>query len=189
MKTQEINYTEALTELGFTLRVNAGPTGDVQDDGDKAWPHIAYEVELLFNDKSVLKETYRLGVGHVKPLPYGSLPFVGMTADEQSFSHAWTRQPGAQFREKQLWASTAAKLAKSQGVKPKLSNVLHSLLSDGEAYFNAQTFENWACELGYDPDSRKAEAIYHACDTIGRKLANAVPAEVLSRARELLQDY
>ena len=45
---------------------------------------------------------------------------------------------------------------------PTVEAVMESLASDAATLDNAQDFEEWASELGYDPDSRKAEKIYNA---------------------------
>lgn len=41
-------------------------------------------------------------------------------------------------------------------------NILDVLISDGWGYEQAQSFEDWAGEYGYDTDSRKAERIWQA---------------------------
>lgn len=43
---------------------------------------------------------------------------------------------------------------------PDVATVLDSLASDSLTVYNAQSFEDWAAELGYDTDSRKAYATY-----------------------------
>jgi len=183
MKTT-IEANDALAQLGFALAHDI-PAGRVEDN----WPCISYNVTLSFKGKPVLETPYRMGVGHVKiakACPDGS--FVNWTEKEQSMIYTWQSKPGADFKDKQTQANIAAKLARKQGVKPELADVLHSLLMDGEAFFNAQSFEDWASEYGYDKDSRKAEAIYRQCDAIGRKLAAALPKEIIEQARELVHD-
>lgn len=46
---------------------------------------------------------------------------------------------------------------------PELPDVLWSLVMDAEGVRHGQTFEDWAADLGYDTDSRKAERCYNAC--------------------------
>lgn len=46
---------------------------------------------------------------------------------------------------------------------PTAADVLDCLASDASGIENAEDFEDWASEYGYDPDSRKAEAIFNAC--------------------------
>jgi hypothetical protein len=180
--TTEAN--EALTQLGFTLTHDI-PAGLVQD----GWPCISYNVALHFKGKPVLETPYRMGVGHVditKAAP--DAMFMNWSQDEQSMIYTWQRNRGAQFKDKQRQANIAEKLARKQGVEPELADVLQSLLMDGQAFFNAQSFEDWADDFGYDKDSRQAEAIYRQCDAIGRKLSAALPKEIIEQAREFVQD-
>lgn len=44
----------------------------------------------------------------------------------------------------------------------KPEEIIDSLISDTWGYENADGFEDWAGEYGYDTDSRKAERIYEA---------------------------
>lgn len=56
------------------------------------------------------------------------------------------------------------------GVPPTCSDVLDCLASDASMVDNARHFEDFASDLGYDTDSRKAERIYHACMEQANKL-------------------
>lgn len=187
MKTQtpdSLNRIKLLTDLGFALRIVDGPKGVVTDDN---WQCIRYLVELTYKGKEVITTDYSLGIGHVdiKAIDMHKLP---LEASEQSMLHAWKTRPGVKFTDPVSQAKLAAKIAKYQKVTPQLDDVLYSLIRDGDAFFNAQTFEQWADEFGYDTDSRKAEQTYKACDRIGRKLAGSVPATVLSVVRDITQD-
>ena len=53
---------------------------------------------------------------------------------------------------------------------PTLAEVLDCLASDASGVDNAQSFEDWANEYGYDTDSRKAEATYRACEKQAQEL-------------------
>lgn len=192
MKTETKETTEtALRELGFSLAVLIGPRADVADND---WPNIKYRVELRFNDKPILETDYKLGVGHVdcqNPKVDTSLAGVKLrlSSDEESLLRIWQRKPHAQFVSKPTWATVAAKLATYQKVAPSLPDVVHSLLLDGEPYFNGESFEDWASNFGYETDSRKAEEIYKACMEIGRQLKRGLPHDTITKAREILQDY
>lgn len=54
--------------------------------------------------------------------------------------------------------------------EPTAADVLNCLASDSASVENARSFEDWASDLGYDPDSRKAEKIFKACETQAEKL-------------------
>ena len=49
------------------------------------------------------------------------------------------------------------------GSPPTLVEVLESVITDSRTVLNTRSFEEWAGELGYDSDSRMAEATYKAC--------------------------
>lgn len=51
---------------------------------------------------------------------------------------------------------------------PNVGDVLDSLI--GDASCADQSFEDFCRDFGYDSDSRKAEAIYHACRKTMRRL-------------------
>jgi hypothetical protein len=58
------------------------------------------------------------------------------------------------------------------GKKPQARalDVLLSLLSDASTYDNSSGFEDWASELGMDPDSRSALKTYQQVDKQAAKL-------------------
>ena len=53
---------------------------------------------------------------------------------------------------------------------PTLAEVLDCLASDASGVGNAQSFEEWASEYGYDTDSRKAECTYRICEKQAQEL-------------------
>ncbi len=73
-------------------------------------------------------------------------------------------------------------------LQPKISDVLYSLAMDASV-LDSGSFEDWAVEFGYETDSRKAEAIYHACLDIALKLRNGLGEAKLAELREACQDY
>lgn len=48
--------------------------------------------------------------------------------------------------------------------EPTLADILDCLASDAAGIDNARDFEDWCAELGYDPDSRKAEKTFKVCE-------------------------
>ena len=49
------------------------------------------------------------------------------------------------------------------GREPELGDVLDCLASDAASVDNADTFDAWAAEYGYDTDSRRHERTYKTC--------------------------
>lgn len=69
--------------------------------------------------------------------------------------------------------------------RPKLDDVLHSLVSDSDAC--ELSFNEWCENIGYDNDSRQALATYLLCQENTHKLIKA--GINLAEQRERLQDY
>jgi hypothetical protein len=55
-----------------------------------------------------------------------------------------------------------------------MEDVLDCVASDASGYENARSFEDWANELGYDPDSRKVERIYRAVKRQAEQLKRTI---------------
>jgi hypothetical protein len=47
---------------------------------------------------------------------------------------------------------------------PTVVDVLYCLVADAWGVTNVSSFEEWCNDLGYDSDSRKAEAVFKACE-------------------------
>lgn len=51
-------------------------------------------------------------------------------------------------------------------------DVFDALVSDATSVETTDGFEDWAAEMGYNPDSRKAEEIYRACVKVRDQLVD-----------------
>ena len=67
---------------------------------------------------------------------------------------------------------------------PTAADIIASLCCDAGALDYA-VFEDWAADLGFDPDSRKGEATYRACLSYALALRAAVGDEKLGALRDL----
>lgn len=76
----------------------------------------------------------------------------------------------------------------SQIPPPPLWDILSSLASDSDV-LNYSSFEDWALELGYDADSRKAEKIYQDCLKQALALRNLLGKETVEKLLELGRYY
>jgi len=86
---------------------------------------------------------------------------AGQTSEGRDTKDNWrcvlTRKGGGKFRTPFGMGSGHA------GKAPELADVLDCIASDCATVENAQGFEDWAGELGYETDSRAHEKIYKAC--------------------------
>jgi hypothetical protein len=82
-------------------------------------------------------------------------------------------------------ATLAAGFLLSNAV-PELPGLLHCLTMDASAL--DVDFEEWAADLGYNPDSRKDHALYEECRSQSRRFKKCV-GEHFDAIAEALQDY
>ena len=54
--------------------------------------------------------------------------------------------------------------------EPSVSNLLECLILDASGVDRSQSFEDWADEYGYDPDSRKAKRLYKTIEVESLRL-------------------
>jgi hypothetical protein len=183
MTTKEL--TAKLTELGFALQ-STEAAGTVKED----WTCLAYTVTLSYQGRDVLTTAFHLGTGHVSREEIARVnDHLSTPARYAAYYVAALRKPYTKFVDQKGWVAAVAYAANRCKVQPCLADVLHSLISDGTAYFTHSTFEDWAADYDYDTDSRKALATYEQCIDIGRKLARALPANVLEQVQALTADY
>lgn len=107
------------------------------------------------------------------------------------------REPRTLWDEQMLgrpWETGTYNLSKTSAYihRPKLpaplaADILYCIVLDSSAC--DQSFEGWAMDCGYDPDSRKAERIYHECKRQAESALRILGADLLKEAAEILTDY
>ncbi len=150
----------------YDIDMTCGPPVGILWDGQAS---ILYRCTLT-RDGNTLETPYHLGIGYVK---WPAVVSVLWTLDEEKILYAKMFRPLVKFTHKedrQAEADIAAKLAKQQKVAPHSDGVLDSLAMSMRSVCDGESFEDWAGNLGYDTDSRKAEATYNACMEEGRNL-------------------
>lgn len=86
----------------------------------------------------------------------------------------------ADFRDSQPWTVRLTYRKRQMTVpffmgralcrEPSAEDVMECLLSDASGVESSRGFEDWCAEMGFDTDSRKAEATYRACERNAEKL-------------------
>lgn len=85
------------------------------------------------------------------------------------------------------WDSMRKKHYDDKPKKPKVADVLHSLILDASAA--NENFHDWCANYGYSDDSIKAMNIYKSCLETAQALRKHFSPDTLRAVRELLQDY
>ena len=117
----------------------------LEKEGD--WHHDKWSITLEFEGR-IMTTSYSTGIGHRVATPGTEKIWNGYSTPEGNMS-----------------AEKAALRGFSKPGKVDLADVVSSLILDSSALDDS--FEDWASNLGYDADSRKALATYLACQKHG----------------------
>lgn len=115
-----------------------------------------HQVKLSHEHGGVFNTTYTMGAGHrvwTRNVNDGTHKFDGTKGN--AVPYIGNRKLSV-LQHETLTQHTEARA-------PRLGEVLWSLSSDALTVWDGQTFSDWASELGYDDDSRKAEKAYNGC--------------------------
>lgn len=152
-----------LDKINLPVQIS-GPVPVVQED----WPCMRYHVII---GGTVFE--WSTGIGHAKMDRFrgkehtGATPWkLGLTPDEEN-GLMWINN-GKKLKDNLLTATIACKVGRDIKINP--AEVIGSACCDASEACQHACFEDWAAELGYDADSRKAEAIYNACKSLMPKL-------------------
>lgn len=138
MTIETTNLYEALTALGYVMTFKL-----VSDDFDGRKGSHTFAVKLDRNGQSFETE-YTAGCAHRHYASHRSGPiefdYNGLiTVDE------------------------LAERKRTIPNHPTLADVVNCIVSDAQAVADGQSFEDFAADMGWDEDSRKAEKCYHGC--------------------------
>lgn len=159
--------------------------------GDKPWPSLNWSVRILApKGRMILETSYSAGSAHA-PAYKASAEKIKRAAMFYGRSDQVTRADMIAWElenGKAVASVGGGQFSGREPITPDPVAVLASLAMDSSV-LDAGGFEAWAAEFDYDPDSRKAEAIYRACLEIALKLRAGLGEAGLSALREVCQDY
>lgn len=175
---------QMLADHQITLESVFVPWSMSRHHGDSE-PSLNWKVKLLHKGKLVLTTDYMAGCGHCPSYDPAEMT-RGWTVDQRN---TVVRECETGRVEMGLNSGKARrKNGNKDTINPDPVSFLYSLLGDAEA-INWSSFEDWARDMGDDPDSRRAEAAYRASVEIGLKLRNTIGEQVMGELREALQGY
>lgn len=186
----------AMAALGLSVTAEFVPWSQSRNKDEKAtspntgepnpkFPRrsLNWRVTVKRNGRDALTTDYSAGIAHCpayKSKHYGARPgFMNIDRDA-----AVTRECETGFASRDF----GSLMAKGAPILPDPVDVLASLVRDSDV-LDAGGFENWAGDLGYDTDSRSAEAIYRACLDVSLKLRSALGEAGLAKLREASADW
>lgn len=108
----------------------------------------------------------------------------GFQAELKSYSRDFTRKQ----KPRSAGEIEGGKPREFFPIVPDTESVVACFVLDSSV-LDYPTYEEWAGDLGYDPDSRKGEAIYRACLEIALRMRAGLGETVMADLREAAQDF
>ena len=190
-QTQTTEYAEIdnlIEELALTCAATFLPTPQPADKVPS--PQLHWSVTLTGNGHTLVT-SYTQGCGHV--LGYKQPWFRKKTYEDRQRDRDMRRvcENGKLEPQPTRESSSVYKELRKCGGKqpaPLLRDVLWSLIMDSDAL--EYSFDEWASNLGYNPDSRKALEIFLLCQKNSTSLQKIVGGYTnLERLREAYRNY
>lgn len=178
-KPQPATLETALAAHGVTMTAQFVPWSksrnrDEKDDRGNRRMSLNWLVTIFVNGRPVLTTDYSAGEGHCPSYRHISGRFCRSIDYDKMLEH-------------ECETGRAANLS-GKPILPDLASVMHSLLLDASA-IDSPTYEDWAADFGYDPDSRKGESIYRQCLDYGLRLRRALGDTALRALQEAAEGY
>lgn len=181
MIIQDMDYKEAAAELarraealGLSIDCAFVPFSQSRNAKEK-WQSLNWRVTLKRNGRDILETDYSQGIAHCPAYSikgkYGQANAIAIEIEKGRIAKK-AFGDGRYFESRKPIAP------------PSLADVLSSLCMDSDV-LNYANFEQWAKNFGYDPDSRKGEAIYRQCLEIALTLRAAIGDADLSELCQL----
>lgn len=180
------NLLELCKNLGLSMESSEGRAKCTDE-----WDHIEFNVEIKRGNNVLFSGPYRLGVGHVK-IPKGDCIWMyKLVSDETSLFYQMQRKGSVKVKPeyKHIHLSILTKLATHQKLKPKIEDVMYSLLSEGSVFFDGQTLDEFCSDFGFSTDSIKANNLWKACLDTGMNLRKFLNPSEIEDLRKATQDH
>jgi hypothetical protein len=137
---------------------------------------VTWDVHLHVNDRNVMTFRYSAGVTHLKCWK-GFKGFQRTIAEQAEVDHEIEHG-----KPLQAWRYG------SRTIEPDYINALQCVLYD-YSVLDFPTYEQWAPDSGFDPDSRFGERVYRECIEQSLKLRNALGDPKVCELSELYNDF
>jgi len=164
-----------IDSLNITYQATFVPTTQPKETVE--YPQLHWLIELT-RWPHVATFPYQQGIAHVEGYRH---PPLRLTIREAEIQETFRRtcETGKIYRAASIRPQPA----------PDRLDVLYCLVSEANV-LNYPTYEQWAPEVGYDPDSPKGEAVYRKCLEHTLALLPVLGGQAnLEQLRELFQDY
>lgn len=180
-------------ERGVSLRTEFVPFSKSRNakpaKGEKPWRSLNWRVALIRTDPTKANDNQEQ-----KAIERGERDLIPPFDYSQGEGHcpSYSQRTTLAVQDAIAWeiehGRSQKKGDRAAAIKPPIADVLASLASDARV-IEEGPFEEWASSMGYDTDSRSAEATYRACLDTATALIRAFGMDGLKALMDAAADY
>jgi hypothetical protein len=179
----KLDPAATIERLGLTVASTFVPFSQSRN-AKKKHKSLNWRVTLQKDGRDIITTDYSAGIAHC-PAYKASVRRLGER--DSIMRHEAIAQECEGGRAVSVGEGTGF-IFKHQDILPSACDVIYSLLADADV-LNEFSYEDWAANTGYNPDSRKGEALYRAYLEIALKLRNGIGKAALAELREAFAEY
>lgn len=175
MTTDTTKTTERdafIAGLGLTYDARFVPQSLSRNSGNRT-PSLNWRVTIGRTGRKPVATDYTQGIGHVPGWNHPQRRTIHVAEQERLAAE------GGRYGNDTFPRPLPA---------PLLADVLYSLVQDTDV-LGYDSFESWAPEVGFDPDSRQAEALWHECRKLGQAFRALFTAEEYAALCSMFEGY
>jgi hypothetical protein len=181
-----LNLSVFATFVPYSISRNAPKPHSKDADERKGWLSLNWQIELRRDARCIVAGPFSTGSGNTPAAKSTKFRDKNMTPR----AIAWECEHGKTAKGEWMHhgANSFRPMFAGPPIEPNPVDVVASLVLDSDV-LDYPTFEDWATCMGYDADSRRAEATYRACLETALAIRAAVGDEGLRLLRDACQDY
>jgi hypothetical protein len=180
VETETKTLLQVAHELNLSVASEFVPFGKSHNAGNKD-RSLNWRVTLRRDGRDIVTTDYSAGIAHCPAYKRLKMGF-GRTTIEQQEAIEFETEKGREYRSGSTLGIGGA------AIVPSSLDVISSLAMDADV-LEYSSFEDWAENFGYDPDSRKAETIWKACVEIALKLRSGLGNDALEALQQAASEY
>lgn len=174
----------AAAALGLEVKAVFVPFSRSRNKAEKS-PSLNWRVSLVRGGREILITDYSAGCGHCPAYKAERLGNPRSVMRDRAIR--WECENGYPSHTME-GIDHIGRAVGGKPILPETRDVLYSLALDA-AVLDAGSFEEWASEFGYAPDSRTAEKTYQACLKTALAIRSGLGEAGLSKLQAACQDY
>lgn len=181
-KQAESNLSAAMVEHKISIKSRFVPQS-LSRNSTETRPTLNWKITVEVNGRAILETDYSAGIGHIPGYRFNMRERVGVRDFIREICETGRYPSGYGF----AIGRGDSGVKRWSGILPVDEVTAFSCLLMDSDVLDYSNFQEWAENMGFDSDSRKAESMYRDCLNIALTLRSALGEKSCMKMRECAQ--